>query len=208
GHHRAAHRGARHRPLDRRDAPDLPPRPPGRAAGGRLRRPQGVPSRLPEARHAGAEGGRAAWGSLDAVPHGGGLVPLARRGAGEEINPSQFPAASTILSNRGTFDDLLSDPRGSTDEVVPLPAGSGEILVDCFTAAGERIVVVENEPAPGDEPWFESAQTAANGFVPIAIDVSQRHAETNRVTKGHAVRTLDRDHELALRIQAKGLECR
>ena len=46
---RAAHRGARHRPLDGRDAADVPPRPPRRAAGGRLRRQAGLRHRLSQA---------------------------------------------------------------------------------------------------------------------------------------------------------------
>src|SRR5439155_23236432 len=65
-----------------RDVPHLPPRPLGRAAGGRLRRAQGRAEglRAPRAsrRALAAEEGR----GLASLPHGGELVPLAQSRAG------------------------------------------------------------------------------------------------------------------------------
>ena len=83
GHHRAARRGARRRPLDRRDVPDVHARPAGRAAGRRLRHPARLQDRLRQAHAAEAEVAREDRRALGAVPHDGVVVPVAGGGHGE-----------------------------------------------------------------------------------------------------------------------------
>ena len=75
---RAAHPGARGRPVDGGDAADVHPRPPGRAAGGRLRGARGLQDRLRPAQAADPEAAPALRRALEPVPLDRGLVPLAR----------------------------------------------------------------------------------------------------------------------------------
>ena len=107
GDRRAAHAGARHRPLDGRDAADVPPRPPGRAARRRLRRAQGLRDRVQEAAscpRAKALARSAASGGRRTAPWRAGIsgAPRSWRGSSGPRRRSRITSAHCLLRRQGT----------------------------------------------------------------------------------------------------------
>ena len=86
---RTPDRGARHRPLERRDVPDVPAGPARRAAGRRLQPAQGLCDSVSQAHAALARGAGQGRREVAALPHGGELVSVADL---EQVKPrSRMP---------------------------------------------------------------------------------------------------------------------